>query len=50
MAAGGRGYAIECDVQISADGEAMVFHDATLGGLTHRGAPWTRRAPPTSPR
>ncbi|GAB6845304.1 glycerophosphoryl diester phosphodiesterase [Methylorubrum rhodinum] len=28
------GYAIECDVQISADGEAMVFHDATLGRLT----------------
>ncbi|MCJ2079569.1 glycerophosphodiester phosphodiesterase [Methylobacterium sp. E-041] len=28
------GYAIECDVQISADGEAMVFHDAALGRLT----------------
>ena len=28
------GYAIECDVQISADGEAMVFHDAGLGRLT----------------
>ena len=26
-------YAIECDVQISADGEAMVFHDAALGRL-----------------
>ncbi len=26
-------YAIECDVQISADGEAMVFHDATLERL-----------------
>ena len=25
-----RGYAIECDLQLSADGEAMVFHDATL--------------------
>ena len=23
-------YAIECDLQISADGEAMVFHDAKL--------------------
>ncbi len=23
-------YAIECDIQISADGEAMVFHDETL--------------------
>ena len=27
-------YAIECDIQISADGEAMVFHDATLERLT----------------
>ncbi len=27
-------YAIECDVQISADGEAMVHHDDTLGRLT----------------
>jgi glycerophosphoryl diester phosphodiesterase len=27
-------YGIECDLQISADGEAMVFHDATLGRLT----------------
>jgi glycerophosphoryl diester phosphodiesterase len=27
-------YAIECDVQISADGEAMVHHDAILGRLT----------------
>ncbi len=29
-----RNYAIECDVQISADGEAMVFHDDTLERLT----------------
>lgn len=28
------GFAIECDVQLSADGEAMVFHDATLARLT----------------
>lgn len=28
------GYGIECDVQISADGEAMVFHDEALGRLT----------------
>ena len=28
------GYAIECDVQPSADGEAMVFHDEALGRLT----------------
>jgi glycerophosphoryl diester phosphodiesterase len=30
------GYAIECDLQISADGEAMVFHDQTLDRLTER--------------
>lgn len=29
-----RGYAIECDVQISRDGEAMVFHDFELDRLT----------------
>jgi glycerophosphoryl diester phosphodiesterase len=28
------GYAIECDVQITSDGEAMVFHDDTLERLT----------------
>ena len=28
-----RGYAIECDLQLSGDGEAMVFHDATLERL-----------------
>ena len=28
------GYGIEVDLQISADGEAMVHHDATLGRLT----------------
>jgi glycerophosphoryl diester phosphodiesterase len=28
------GYGIECDVQISADGEAMVHHDEVLGRLT----------------
>jgi glycerophosphoryl diester phosphodiesterase len=27
-------YAIECDLQPSADGEAMVYHDDTLGRLT----------------
>ena len=28
------GYGIECDLQISADGEAMVHHDEALGRLT----------------
>ena len=28
------GYGIECDVQLSRDGEAMVFHDAKLDRLT----------------
>src|SRR5271156_2198906 len=27
-------FAIECDIQLSADGEAMVHHDDTLGRLT----------------
>jgi glycerophosphoryl diester phosphodiesterase len=30
-------YAIECDIQLSADGEAMVFHDRTLDRLTEGG-------------
>ena len=29
-----RGFAIECDIQRTADGEAVVFHDATLERLT----------------
>lgn len=28
------GFGMECDIQPSADGEAMVFHDYTLGRLT----------------
>ncbi len=28
-------YAIECDVQLTSDGEAIVFHDETLERLTH---------------
>lgn len=28
------GYGIECDLQLSADGEAMVHHDGALGRLT----------------
>jgi glycerophosphoryl diester phosphodiesterase len=31
-----RGFAIECDIQRSADGEAIVFHDATLDRLAGR--------------
>ena len=33
-----RGYAVECDVQLTADGEAVVFHDATTGRLLQTGA------------
>jgi glycerophosphoryl diester phosphodiesterase len=33
-AAAKAGYAIECDLQLSRDGEAMVFHDGTLDRLT----------------
>ena len=44
------GYAIECDVQDTADGEAVVFHDFTLDRLTRREAGWCGSArPPTSP-
>jgi glycerophosphoryl diester phosphodiesterase len=33
------GFAIECDVQISKDGEAFVFHDETLDRLTDASGP-----------
>ncbi|HYC25162.1 MAG TPA: glycerophosphodiester phosphodiesterase family protein [Roseiarcus sp.] len=33
-AAAEKGFAIECDVQMSADGQAVVFHDETLDRLT----------------
>jgi glycerophosphoryl diester phosphodiesterase len=33
------GYAIECDVQDTADGEAVVFHDFTLDRLTRASGP-----------
>jgi glycerophosphoryl diester phosphodiesterase len=38
-AAAVRGLAIECDVQASADGEAMVFHDDNLDRLTFSSGP-----------
>jgi glycerophosphoryl diester phosphodiesterase len=34
VAAMAGGYAIECDLQITSDGEAMVYHDDALGRLT----------------
>lgn len=39
LAAVAEGYAIECDVQPSADGEAMVFHDEHLDRLTAETGP-----------
>jgi glycerophosphoryl diester phosphodiesterase len=38
-AAAAAGYGIELDVQLSADGVAMVFHDATLDRLTEARGP-----------
>src|SRR5436190_4976004 len=32
------GYGIECDLQVTADGEAMVHHDEALGRLTEGSA------------
>lgn len=37
------GYGFEVDVQISADGEAMVFHDERLERLTHETGPVKER-------
>ena len=37
------GFGIECDVQISADGEAMVFHDHVLDRLTKANGPVRER-------
>jgi glycerophosphoryl diester phosphodiesterase len=38
------GFAIECDVQLSADGEAVVFHDETLDRLTDASGPISARS------
>lgn len=39
QAAVARNFAIECDIQLSADGEAMVHHDDALGRLTEGSGP-----------
>ena len=41
--AAGRGFSIECDVQASADGEAMVFHDDALDRLTLATGPFASK-------
>src|SRR3954469_10337567 len=38
-AGAGGNFAIECDVQLTADGEAMVHHDEALGRLTEGSGP-----------
>jgi len=38
------GYAIEIDLQLTADGQAMVFHDYDLGRLTGQSGPLRRRS------
>ncbi len=39
-----RGLGIECDIQRSSDGQAMVFHDATLDRLTVEQGPVAQRS------
>lgn len=43
-AAVGMGFAIECDVQLTADGEAVVFHDFMLNRLTAEIGPVVARS------
>jgi glycerophosphoryl diester phosphodiesterase len=38
------GFAIECDVQLSSDGEVFVFHDETLDRLTDALGPFNARS------
>lgn len=42
-AAAGAGYGIELDVRLSADGQAVVFHDATLDAKTNLKGPIATR-------
>jgi len=37
-------FAIECDIQLTSDGEAMVHHDDELGRLTEGSARCAARA------
>lgn len=37
-------YAIECDIQLTADGESVVFHDGTLDRLTTEKGAVNRRS------
>ena len=39
-----KGMGIECDIQRSLDGQAMVFHDATLDRLTAEAGPVAERS------
>lgn len=43
-AAAARGLGVECDIQRSADGQAMVFHDWELDRLTAESGPVARRS------
>jgi glycerophosphoryl diester phosphodiesterase len=38
-----RGFPIECDIQLTSDGDAVVFHDFTLDRLTREAGPVARR-------
>jgi glycerophosphoryl diester phosphodiesterase len=42
-AAIGQGFAIECDIQLTSDGEAMVHHDDVLGRLTEASGPLLKK-------
>jgi glycerophosphoryl diester phosphodiesterase len=44
LAAAARGLGIECDVQLTADGQAAVFHDFTLDRLTAERGPVIARS------